>query len=260
MRLITIALFMLLFTMTATAVPLPITISDPYGDPNDVRGSLADFDIHYVQFTIIEAGMIEAVIRTNYHGGDNLLGDWTMVIGSEHDHHTVTLEPGDLLFDVDGVYTYGVPLTAHDGLTAGALYQVMNDQPFTRTARSVLGLESAHDGSYNPDEPVWINASIDPSASHAQEIGGNLDFESIRFGSTDEIQITMRFVPTVQFLLDLAHTGAHPGLSVHFASATCANDILDGSFWYPVPEPASMVLMGGGLLALGLFGRRFRRG
>jgi len=258
MRLLIIASLVLLFTMTAAAVPLPITISDPYpGSSSDVRGALADFDIRYVQFTIIEAGMIEAVIRTNYHGGAYSLNEWDMVIGTEHDHHGIVLKPGDLLFDVDGVYTYGVPLTAHDGLTAGALYEVMNGQPFTRTARNVLeeyGLDSAHDGSYNPNEPVWIDAS------HAQEIGGNSLFESTRIGSTDEIQVTMRFAPTVQFLLDLAHTGAHPGLSVHFASATCANDILDGSFWYPVPEPASMVLMGGGLLALGLFGRRFRRG
>lgn len=255
MRLLTVAVFTLLFTMTAAAVPLPITISDPYGVAGDVKGALADFDIEYVKFTTIGAGMIEAVIRTNYHSGDASLGDWNMNVGE----HQVTLEPGDLLFDVDGVYTYGVPLTAHDGLTAGALYGVMNGPSFIRTARDVLGgygLSSADDGRYNPDEPVWINASTNPSASHAQEIGSNSFFESIRLGSSNEIQVTMRFVPTAEFLTNLAVKG----LSVHFASATCGNDFLNGNIQYDaVPEPMSMVLMGGGLLALGLFGRRLRR-
>jgi hypothetical protein len=258
MRLITIALFTLLFTMTATAIPLPITIDDmhdgnlAYGGTNpgdatggindDVLGLLRNFDIDYVQFTIIGAQEVEALIHVNYAGGgvNPITGTWDYSI---HGHPLTT---GDLLFDVGNTYKWGVALTSHNGLTAGTLYQIANVQ----TSDGYLG---THDG-IRPHEPVLISAVGATPVADSNIAGGLFaenDVDSAWF-------ITVRFNPgSSSFLTDLANTG----LSVHYASATCANDILDGFIQYnPIPEPMSMVLMGGGLLALGLFGRRFRRG
>ncbi len=41
-------------------------------------------------------------------------------------------------------------------------------------------------------------------------------------------------------------------LGFHYASATCANDVIEGA----VPEPATMMLLGVGLLGLGIVNRR----
>lgn len=48
----------------------------------------------------------------------------------------------------------------------------------------------------------------------------------------------------------------HDVMAVRFASATCANDVLEGLV--KVPEPGPSFLIGAGLLSLGLIRRRLR--
>ena len=261
MRLLIIALFTLLFTMTATAIPLPIQIDDmhngslAYGgaDPGDtafggydadVLGLLKDFDIDYVQFTTIGAQQVEALIHVNYAGGlvNPITEDWNYWIAGSR------LTTGDLLFDVGDTYRWGVALTSHDSLIAGTLYQIANNEVLT--SDQALGTTSG----IREGQPVLIGAGA--TAVPDSLIAGGLF--ALRDGDSSAWNITVTFRPGENslFLTDLATTG----LSVHYASATCANDFLHGYMQYgEVPEPISMVLMGGGLLALGLFGRRLRR-
>jgi len=44
-------------------------------------------------------------------------------------------------------------------------------------------------------------------------------------------------------------------MSIHFASATCGNDVVNGNL-APVPEPGTLALFGTGLMAAGLVMRR----
>jgi len=256
MRLFTIALFALLFTMTAAAETLPITRYDTYdttpgafdrtgGNGDDVLGRLRNFDIDYVRFTVITAQEIQALIHVNFNYDG--LGNPTVLNGWAWDSQRF-LNSGDLLFDVGDTYKYGVPIVGHDSLIAGSLYSITNGA--VQYSQNVFGAggRSGIPVWINSGEtrvgvgysPTWLRDNIDPN--HNPDVAGI---------------ITLRFTPTAGFLADLATTG----LSVHFASATCGNDVLNGNIQYgAVPEPMSMFLMGGGLLALGLFGRRFRRG
>jgi hypothetical protein len=236
----------MLAAMTAAAIPLstslPITLNDPggYGGTNpgsassngDVLGLLKDFDIDYIKFTVITAQEVQALIHVNYdHGAASPLNlyDWPW--------NGKYLRSGDLLFDVNGTYKYAVPIAPHDSLTAGALYMITN----VKDSDTVLGTSSG----IRPDIPVWMDKT------GASLIGSKIALSYALDAGISGI-ITLRFDPNDAFLADLAN----PGLSVHYASATCANDYMDAEFRYVVPEPVSMVLMGGGLVGLGLIGRR----
>jgi hypothetical protein len=65
-----------------------------------------------------------------------------------------------------------------------------------------------------------------------------------------EILVRIAFVPDSTFMQALLGNN----LSVHFAAATCANDIIDGRI--AVPEPATWFTLSAGLLGLGLLRRR----
>lgn len=261
MRIAIVTLFAALLSGPALPNPLPVSsvVHDPggyisatpgtaSGTNGDVIGKLKDFDIDYIRFTITAAQQIEALIRVNYHHGATsspfALNAWS--IGGV-DGRTVTLNAGDLLFDVDGQYRYGVPLTAHDSLLAGSLYQITN----TQQAHQVLGLSSTST-SIRPTYPVWM------APAGADLIGGKVSMSYARVGTTSAVDISLIFNPSSQFLVDLATQG----LGIHWAVATCGNDVVDGRIQLgAVPEPGTLVLMGCGLLALGLAGRRrLRRG
>jgi hypothetical protein len=252
MKLVSAACLALFLAAVLSASPLSITISDPGGyggtmpgnaaSNGDVIGLLKYFDVDAIRFTTIEAMKVEAVIRMNYNNGDATLSPFSIGGGFP------TLRPGDLLFEVDGIYTYGVPLSRHDMLTAGALYHVTNAQPFTKDAKTVLNYGSSSSTNFNPNVPVWINAY------NAVEAGANLSFIPVQVGATSAVDITVSFVPDLQFLAYLER-----GVGVHFASATCANDYIDGRLQHVVPEPVPLVLTGFGLLSIGVFGQRLRR-
>ena len=196
--------------------------SGPTSLASDVIGLYAEFDIDRIIFTSITPGNITAQIRFNHALPNTLTADPSL---QAYIYPGVTLPVADLLFDVNGVFKYGVPLVSHDSLTAGALYQV----------QSVYTSDHFLSGSgyfWRFGTPVDINP-----VGAVQLDAGSAPVTTVLGGA--EVQTVLSFTPSAGFFNDLSSQG----LSVHFASAVCGNDILDGRIT-ATPEPGSIILLG----------------
>jgi hypothetical protein len=231
----------------------PIAIDDPFPGTQwpapgaDVIGVLTDFDIQSITGDFDAAS---SVIRIAFNTRNSDL--------SPYNDFGVQLNVGDLLFEAGGVYKYGVPLYTHAGspnggpsgstVLAGHLYQINNPATGTLTAKQVLNNPGL---IYRPDEVVWLRSQ---GASLTDLAAGAVTVAKYGNGTSNaEYLATLQFANPASFYEDLGG-----GMLLHFASATCGNDIAEGMVH--APEPSSNAMIGGGLVLLGLFARRFRRG
>ncbi|MBS1831037.1 MAG: PEP-CTERM sorting domain-containing protein [Acidobacteria bacterium] len=217
----------------------------------DVIGLLRSFDIDLVSISNT-GNNVTVIVHMNYgaNGGDTGLGPIT--IGS-----FPSVNPGDVLL-TNGANRWAIPLVSHNntttgggGMTAANLYSVSS----FLTASTVLGNPSG--GTYRPTENVWGNSTGATVRSSGASRNVTL------FAAPYEIEVAINFT----LLTDIANaantTAFLNALSdsnsvLHFASATCGNDVVNGSPTADetTPEPASLALMGAGLVGLGFWGRK----
>ncbi len=228
----------LLLAVAPAALAAPITISDPWGvGAPDVIGANSSFDI---QKGVFDFGPTSATIKLYFNFGPNNTSLAPFALGS------VTLSLGDLFLNGGGV-NYGIALVAHNtavsgDVAAGTLYQINNSNG-QLTASQALGNPQI---GYRPNEIVWLRnngaGSITPVA-----VG------SVSVQSGGDGVINPEFVVTLNLTYSSTIGATLASPSIHFASATCGNDILEGQ----IPEPGSLSLIGGGLLLAA--GIKFRR-
>lgn len=215
--------------------------TDPYGvGAPDVLGSEADFDIRSLEVQQLDPTTLRMRLDLNYYGGDTTLSPFA-VPGSSFASAAVGI--GDVLIQgrsslwaiplsgtaggPGGIYGYAVGAPVAVGtpatrgtLLAGSLYRVTG----SLDAAQVLGVDTGAD--FRPDEAVW--GAID---SFVPDFVGFVPVATALGGP--EIAIQVQVAIGSAFYDDVSG-----GYRVHFASATCACDVIDGV----VPEPAPFAL------------------
>jgi hypothetical protein len=239
------------FASLATAGTINLT---PVNDGKGTIGTAANFQVVSGSVTTNSTGFADIVLDFNYRpvgsGGPSTdLGAYSFA--------GVTLDVGDLLFNV-GSNIFGIPLVSHSGdpnggnaalfanVTAGHLYQATSEL----TAQTVLNNPNL---TYRNSADVWLGATVSDQGTFTESI-------TYHAGQTPDYVVELTGQLSATFLADVNAAGGV--VSADFASATCGNGLLvgTGNLGGSVPEPASMMLTGGGLLALGLLRRRLKNG
>ena len=239
------------FSFTGPSYAKPPSPALPAGQL--IIGDPLEYQVFGAQLTQTDSLDWVLQIETNYPvttiTGNNIP---PVVYGSP----TTPFSIGDFLIMWNSV-DYGIVLAPHvklvsvDGYTAGNLYQTSGFQD----SGSIMGRTTDTPPctvtcSPNPDFPIWI----DPSAT---QIGtGSVSIAKTGNGmSAAEYTITVPFSAPAGFL----STG---NVGISFASYVCGNGVLTGQEAASggggggIPEPATFLLIGPGLLLLGILRRR----
>jgi hypothetical protein len=199
------------------------TVDDSYG----FRDTLGNYNVHG--------------INVGYASGSITLGLYTDFSGYELIENKIDIRYADLALDLNGdkIYEYGVVLSGKQGLTLGAIYL----NPQWATSRSYLEKPNTvgawEYGEFLGDTSTYVNTHI---------TGGDTPLTNKATVTTSPGYLIEINIP----IADLIWASGEVG--IFWAGATCGNDIIQGSA--PVPEPATMLLLGTGLIGLAGFGRK----
>jgi hypothetical protein len=210
-----------LILLLSTQISFSYTINDPIPDR---IGNWA-FEIYGIDVLKTPTNLTIS-LYTNYPQGGFTVGSWRTFAG-------------DLAIDADndGTFEYGFALTDHPvnptgvlnpmAVTAGSLYQVDSWYVSDDYAPSFGGY------IYNKDQIVTIQ--------DGSLVGTTIFWGWVGLPGGPDWRIDVNLDPSL-------FSGLGEEIGLYWASATCANDYVEGSV--PVPEPTTMLLLGSGLLGL----------
>jgi hypothetical protein len=250
----------------------PQVVTDPYPGitwPNsnfDVIGAREGFDIESITLTQFDNAAVSLKIRFNYSKPEDYghAGNYALTSLADYYDFGIRMSVGDLLFapktpnlppgvppypgHVYPPYVYGVALVDHDGFNAGDLYRISS------TLDSNFYLDP-----YDPNHSrfIWnFGAPVRMNFTGSQHLTDGTAVTTAVGGP--EVETTITFAQDPGFNADWGNFN----LLVHFASAICANDEINGLIGPPppdttrVPAPASFGLLLAGVAGLAILRRR----
>ncbi|MBM3729182.1 MAG: PEP-CTERM sorting domain-containing protein [Acidobacteria bacterium] len=243
--------------ITIGAQATMITFNDAYGNPNatvcpnsgpqpylgcDVVGARRNFDI---KSAVVDRTGNDAKITLNYNYGNSTLNQYSL--GGQ------PINVGDFFItDKTGAIKYGIALKTRGAIQAGHLYAV-NSAGLTMSTAALIEDGGPGTAGHRTNQVVRMGQA------------GNTDLAtgSVMLGYAGFQHGTDNYLPTantemstmISFVNNTLVNSIFDGhFGIHWAVATCANDVLDGI--HMVPEPASFALFGAGALAVAFLRRK----